>query len=247
MIQDAEAFAQKHTAKFSVSYANKQTDDSKQKAQKKNVSFIENPNYSVNIASSNDEDDFNQHKSILKSARAASQSPTRSSKPSDPITSRSTIGFNFNESSNQDVANDLLVTANASKKSKLEGYEILVSLTWFNFVSFRFRDIFFDILDDQSEAKAKSRPNPFQASNFRWYRLDYEECSYYNPRRVHEKIPVGASSLSDQLQLDRGQEKLDSSLAWAKPYFFIFLYLKQPKILVPYLLIPIDIYFYTFF
>ena len=129
MIQDAEAFAQKHTAKFSVSYANKQTDDSKQKAQKKNVSFIENPNYSVNIASSNDEDDFNQHKSILKSARAASQSPTRSSKPSDPITSRSTIGFNFNESSNQDVANDLLVTANASKKSKLEGYEILVSLT----------------------------------------------------------------------------------------------------------------------
>jgi hypothetical protein len=147
LIQDAEAFAQKHTAKFSVSYTNKQTpnspDDSKQKAQKKNVSFIENPNYSVNIASSNDEDDFNQHKSILKSARAASQSPTRSSKPSDPITSRSTIGFNFNESSNQDVANDLLVTANASKKSKLEGYEILVSLSCFNFVNYRFRANFF--------------------------------------------------------------------------------------------------------
>ena len=134
------------------------------KAQKKNVSFIENPNYSTNLSSSNDEDDYNNaeknSKSILKKSNNGnnsiqlnvSRSPSCSASSlcsEDPITSRSSIGLKVNPSndsaycsssssdylraSNPDLStiqnksdSDISITANTSKKTKLEGYEILV-------------------------------------------------------------------------------------------------------------------------
>ena len=190
MFLDAEEFANKHSSKFNVVFNNKSTASSsttslnniqrsasvdKIKAQKKNVSFIENPNISTNLSSSNDEDEYNNgeknnNKSILKnSSKSRSPSCSLSSFSSeDPITSRSSIGLKVSPSndsaycsssssdylraSNPDlssiVANksdsDISITANTSKKTKLEGYEILVIYHFeFNFFTlFTFSDHF---------------------------------------------------------------------------------------------------------
>ena len=128
------------------------------KQQKKNVSFTETPNQSANLSSSNDEEESSAEKnskSILKNNNKT-RSPycsASSLNSEDPITSRSSIGLKigshndsaYSSSSSNDylrasnpdltLANknrsdtDFLITANSSKKAKLEGYEILVIIT----------------------------------------------------------------------------------------------------------------------
>jgi hypothetical protein len=132
---DAESFANRHSDKFTVVFTN---DIEKMKlpsspTTKKNVSFI-NTNESNNDNNNNNNNNNNNSKSILKS----NSNQLSQSKSSDSISSKATIGLgnhlrngNSNENlngANIEDASNLLVSANSSKKSKTEGYEILVCI-----------------------------------------------------------------------------------------------------------------------
>ena len=109
---DSEEFATRHSEKFNVQFINRQyqtVDTAKQQqtvsASKKNVSFIESSSEEANDA---------KNKSILK------QESNPLFKPSD----------NNVKPENSDAS--VVVSANAPKNKKTEGYEILVSFSQIN-------------------------------------------------------------------------------------------------------------------
>ena len=109
--KDAEAFGNKHSAKFNVSFSgDRQQLHQNNSNLKKNVSFNENNsnnNYLPAHHQSSDEDELNM-KPILKR--------------------NNSNGGSANYAVNNSKTNtDILLSANTNKKNKVEGYEVLVS------------------------------------------------------------------------------------------------------------------------
>ena len=128
--KDAEDFGQRHSDKFNVTFQNQSSSDSERfgRAQKKSVSFENDFNES---------DAPNKTKSILKSNNATNASTAASNNRSssqfsvrtEPIHTTLGNSASFSDLRNEEN-NDVLVSTNATKKNKAEGYEILVNI-WF--------------------------------------------------------------------------------------------------------------------
>lgn len=133
-VKDSEAFANRHSDKFTVVFTN---DVEKTRVSaaitnanaKKNVSFNENEETNESNES-NSTSTSNTKKSILKSSNQLSQS-----KSCDSISSKATIGLGGNHlnssNSNDNLADPTNVLVSAKQKNKAEGYEILVNLILF--------------------------------------------------------------------------------------------------------------------
>lgn len=129
-VKDSEAFANRHSDKFTVVFTNDvektrvNAAQALQSSSKKNVSFNENEeNDSDN--SNNTNTNSSNKKSILKS----SSNQLSQSKSCDSISSKATIGLGNNlRGSNENLADPANVLVSAKQKNKAEGYEILVSL-----------------------------------------------------------------------------------------------------------------------
>ncbi len=132
-IADAEDFANKQSQKFSVTFTNETADTrlrSSLPSTKKNVSFNDSQNYTLNVSAGTLDDNNESSLSsrpILKSSTTVTAAPSRN----DSISGRTTIGYGSG-TANESEGSNVLITANSNGKKtngRCDGYEILVWLS----------------------------------------------------------------------------------------------------------------------